>query len=147
LTDLFYIINDHVPTTGGATIQTDSKFYGTTIFVLLSTNAGRINVALSCLNASENGLNIRLGWACLHVNYWRDDRHMRDGTMNKVSTIFTNVKKLRQQIPIMLSMCCADFFTIFDPNALVRTQLGDGEIDEATYEEPSERLTLNLKHD
>ena len=146
LTDLFFILNDHKDPITGVSTQTDSIFYGTTRFVLLSTTSGRINVAASCLGSGA-GLNIRLGWPCLHNEYWKVDRYLPIGTMNRVQTNFTRVKASRSQVPITLNMCCEEFDASYLPQDLVKTQLGWGETEEATYEEPSERLTLNLKHD
>lgn len=55
-----------------------------------------------------------------------------------------NAMRLREQDEISIPMCCDDLINEFDPADLVKTQLGWGEIREATLKEPYSEMKLNL---
>jgi len=127
-------------------IADNESFIGTHFFVLAALDSNdRVSIDPGYWT-SDLKLNARMGFPELHEKFWKYGRPLPTGKMNLANTIFEGIEKVRKQVPISLPMCCPEFEANFNPNGLIRTQLGDGEIEEATYEEPSERLTLNLKH-
>ena len=112
-------------------------------YVLVASSNGYVIREVGEISG-EVHLNNSLSWANLHEYFHRDGRAFQFGLMNGSNTEFNSVVKIRKQVPIRIPMCCSDLQN-FDPELLiVKTQLGHGEIDSATYDEPSGYLTLNL---
>lgn len=112
-------------------------------YVLVATIGGQVVREVGAISG-EVHLNATLAWANLHESFHKDGRYFQYGRMNGQNTEFNSVVKIRKQVPIRIPMCCSDLQN-FDPELLiVKTQLGHGEIDSATYDEPSGYLTLNL---
>lgn len=73
-------------------------------------------------------------------------RPHREGRIDDGSiTIFDVQRPVKKQIPLSIPICCTDVVN-FDPSTLVRSQMGLGEIDTATIEDPPRTLTINLYH-
>lgn len=74
-------------------------------------------------------------------------RPHKEGKIDDGPTVtFDEVQKpVKKQIPLSVPICCADVVN-FNPETLVRSQMGLGEIDTATIEDPPRTLTLNLLH-
>jgi hypothetical protein len=56
-----------------------------------------------------------------------------------VAITFDSIEKLRKQVPLSIPQCCQDI----DYNGIFRTELGDGLIDSAEYEQNG-TLKVNL---
>lgn len=137
VTNLDYVINNGV--------NESNRFYESTIFLLASTEAGAIKVATSCLPPfTQSKLNMPMGWPCLHERFWKYGRPQLRGTMNGNDTVFDSTVKIRTQADIHVPMCCEDF-ALFRPEDRWKTQMGWGEVDEATYDDPISRMTLRLR--
>ena len=83
-------------------------------------------------------------WLFRYVHRWK--RKKMYGLMNGVNTQFIGRPKNRSQKDIKVHICCEEIDQ-FSPDDLVKTQFGWGAVESATYDEPSEILTLNLLHD
>ena len=83
-------------------------------------------------------------WLFRYVHRWK--RKKTYGLMNGVNTQFIGRPKNRSQKDVKVHICC-DEIDQFSPDDLVKTQFGWGAVESATYDEPSEILTLNLLHD
>jgi hypothetical protein len=89
----------------------------------------------------ESRQNAHLSWANLHENYHKHHRYLDEGIMNDALTAFLSVRKTKRQVPITHAGCC----TIIDPlNDLVRTQLGDGQIDKMRKSNRDDLFTFEL---
>ena len=76
--------------------------------------------------------NGHLSFANLHDAYWRSNRYLDTGMMNNVAVTFSDtLRKLKKQMPIRFPYCVEDFELYL--NDLVRTTMGDGEIETAEY--------------
>lgn len=93
----------------------------------------------------EFNLNGHLSWPNLLHYYHQYNRPQKKGTLNGQVTVFKSIKRTRKQT-IVIPFACCDILQ-FRPQDLVKTQLGWGEIESATYDDPNQILTLNLLHD
>jgi hypothetical protein len=74
-------------------------------------------------------INGNFSWANLHEDYWTYGRVIQSGNMNGVDVTFDSWQKNIKQIGIQYPDCCV----AFDPDGLKTTNLGDGEVREASY--------------
>jgi hypothetical protein len=86
--------------------------------------------------------NAPLSWANLLEDYYKWDRPLTEGELNGNSTIFNSTKKLKKQEGLTFPICC---LSEFNPNELIRTFEGDGQIESGTYSLIDKALTVNLK--
>ena len=70
---------------------------------------------------------------------WGWGRILPTGNVNGALTTFGSIERLRKQVTLSIPQCCVDL----DYNGLFRTELGDGLIDSAEYEQNG-TLKLNL---
>lgn len=92
----------------------------------------------------ENG---HVQWANLIRRYLKDNRVLTVGENGGDLITFTaRTVKSKKQKDIVIQNCCGDDEFIPE-QALVRTELGDGEIDEAVYSTKTETIKMNLLHD
>jgi hypothetical protein len=84
--------------------------------------------------------NNHLSWANLHHYYWMDNRPIGSGVMNNKPTVFTLNRKLQNQVKIEFPYCP----NIFDPNELIGTTLGIGEVKEAEYSFKTGNIVIQL---
>ena len=85
--------------------------------------------------------NAPLGYAALLPDYYTYDRPLPNGDINGVSTIMDSTRPLKQQQEIVFPYCCIGDF---NPIEKVRTNLGDGEVLEATYNLKTKELALTI---
>jgi hypothetical protein len=76
-------------------------------------------------NPRNNG---HLAFTKLHPNYWKWDRPQTSGQMNGTATAFVSTFRIKRQQEITIPVDC-DFLSTWDPNDLVNTFIGWGEID------------------
>lgn len=86
-------------------------------------------------------LNNSLSWAHLHRDYHKHYRPLRRGIMNGQQTEFLSVRPIKIGEPITIPLCCTDNF---NPDNSIKTVLGNGVVDKATFSFKTEKLTLNL---
>jgi len=92
----------------------------------------------------ENG---HVQWANLIRRYLKDNRVLTSGLNGNDTITFTSrTIKSKKQKNIVIQNCCDDDEFIPE-QALVRTELGDGEIEEAVYSTKTETIKINLLHD
>ena len=134
-------------TTDLAFIQTDPTSVDEDGFVILATTPnsdGTYNVivgpgALTGLNV----LNSPLAWANLHQAYGKWDRIQPKGNMNGLDTDFFTWIRTKRQDPVSIPVCCEDFI---DYNDLIKSELGWGELETATFTTQTDKLKLTLLH-
>jgi hypothetical protein len=87
--------------------------------------------------------NGHLSWGNLHKNYWMHGRILPKGYMVGKPTTFTSSLKLKKQTELTFHNCN----TVFDPYKLIRTEMGDGEVESATEELENEVIKVILRYD
>lgn len=86
-------------------------------------------------------LNNSLAWAQLQRDYYKWDRPLSKGIMNNQPTTFFSTKPTKKGEKITIPLCCGD---AFNPDNLVKTPLGMGIVDKATFSFKDETLELDL---
>lgn len=112
-------------------------------WVLLNTNlVGAFYQVINTIGAITGNpiQNGRFSQANLMRDLWGWGRLLPTGNVNGVATTFDSILKLKQQKEVSFPQCCNDI----DYNGLIRTDLGDGIIDSATYESKSGTLKANI---
>lgn len=87
--------------------------------------------------------NDGLSWQRLHETLHLWGREFAAGTVNGDPVTFNSSKRRFKQSPFTMQLCCDDDF---DPNDLITTPIGDGEIDAATYSITKDQLIPTLKY-
>lgn len=113
-------------------------------FVIAAVKNGSIIASKGVISGTYK-INAPLCFANLLDALHRHDRPQINGNMNNSDTRFETARKIRKQDPISIEICCTDL-SEFDPKDLVKTQLGWGEVETATFKDPASLLTLNLTH-
>lgn len=112
-------------------------------FVLVATQDGYITQYPGAISGDVL-LNGPLAWSNILEHYHKYGRPFRRGTINGEVMEFLSTKKIRKQVPIEIPMCCSEL-KFFDPDRMIiKTQLGHGEVESATYNDPPGKLTLEL---
>lgn len=95
--------------------------------------------------SGSNQKNGRLSWANLHNDLHKYGRPFLNGIMNAVSTaFFSKVPDIIQE-NILVNNCCEDEYEKW--SSRVRTEIGDGIIDEAEIDFTKEQIKFKLRHD
>ena len=84
--------------------------------------------------------NAPLGFGATLPDYYTYNRPNTTGIINNVLTLFDSTKRIRIFAPVTVPYCCS----IQDPTILVKSNLGDGVIEEGIYNPRKQTLTLNL---
>lgn len=92
-------------------------------------------------------LNGHLAWANLQANYHQENRPFLAGTMNQAAHTFDSARPARRQSDIAVTGFTPALFDSYDPDDLVKTDLGWGEVAEASWDVGTQTLTLELKHE
>lgn len=114
-------------------------------FVLVVYNtSGGINVVAKEIgklsNSDQN--NAHLSWANLHYNYHRYGRVLLNGNMNGVDEVFFTATRNKVQDNVKLQICCGE---TFEPTGkLIKTEIGQGEVETAEQENNIITLQINL---
>lgn len=93
---------------------------------------------------SDPRVNNTLALAQLHRDYHKYERPLPVGTMNGELTEFITVKPTKQGNAFKIPFCCP---TDFKPDDLIKTLLGDGVVNTATYSFRDSMLELELLYD
>lgn len=117
-------------------------------FVVIACNeiAGELYVITeaSILTTGSHAMNNSLAWAQLHRDYHKYDRPLKHGNMNNVDTTFFSVKPTKKGEKITIPLCCDDLFL---PENTIKTALGIGIVDKASYSFRDNTLSLELLYD
>ena len=133
-------------TTDIALIYTSPELISSSGFVMVCTrlingeNWIDSEVGVISNNLMPNG---HLSIANLHENYWRYERIAYDGEMNGLQTVFTTIQKYKELEEIRLPLCCTEF----DPEKLINTGLGWGEVYEAREILKTGIFVIKLKYE
>lgn len=88
-----------------------------------------------------SSLNNSLAWAQLHRDYHKWDRPLSRGNMNGLDTQFFSTKPTKKGDKITIPLCCGD---TFNPDNVIKTALGLGIVDKATFSFKNESLEVEL---
>lgn len=110
--------------------------------IILATD-GTIVLYETGVLSGEIKLNAHFAVANLMESYYKWDRPLSSGIMNNQPTDFFRWQRQKKQDDIKAVLCCEDIST-FDPNDLVKTQMGWGSVDDAQFDDPVSMLKLNL---
>ena len=89
--------------------------------------------------------NMTLSTAYIQDNLFKNaGRLLPQGVMNGNSETFTNTKRIKVEENVVFPVCC---FSSFDPTGLIKTNVGDGEIDSFTYNTKSRTIQCKLNHE
>lgn len=91
-----------------------------------------------------NTINNTLSLAHLMDKYHRHNRPLKRGMMNLRNTSFETTKKVKKGVTITIPFCWDEDF---DPNDLIKTMMGDGEVDSAKFRFADMMLELNLVYE
>lgn len=116
-------------------------------FVILSTEddgvSGRKVTSEEGKLTTYTVLNGHMSTANLQSNYHCHNRALIIGVMNTIFRSFCSETKKKKGQEIEINLCCNDLLN-FDPNGLVKTKFGNGDIEEGEYDLKDQVLTLNL---
>lgn len=87
--------------------------------------------------------NGHLSLANLHERYWKWERIFPRGTMNGQDMTFSSSEYRKIQVPISVPACCSGL----DLDGLIRTGIGDGQLEEAEYDGKSGMIKIVVKHE
>jgi len=76
-----------------------------------------------------------------YLNY---NRPLAEGTVNGTPSVLNLPKRIRKQISVQFPLCCLDDF---NPNELITTGLGNGQVLEAEYSLSSKKLLVELAYE
>ena len=88
-------------------------------------------------------LNGHMSTANLQHNYHCHNRPLLIGVMNAIFKSFCSETKKKKGQEIEIPFCC-DKLINFDPNGLVKTKFGNGDIEDGEYDLITQTLSLNL---
>lgn len=123
-------------------------FNGTTVDFYRSLIEATINYETLHLNSSlVTHENAHVQWANLIRRYLRDNRVLTTGINGQDLITFTaRTRKSKVQQGVILKYCCED--EVFNPQqAIIKTELGDGIIDEAEYNTKTGLIKIKALHD
>lgn len=123
--------------------QPDSKVVSDDGFVFVAADTDGTNYFIISEPSILGGasLNNSLAWAQLHRDYHKWDRPLSSGNMNNQNVAFFSTKPTKKGKKITIPLCCGD---TFGPDDLVKTALGQGTVDKATFNFRDETLELDL---
>lgn len=90
--------------------------------------------------------NERLSMTVLHDKMWRHGRPQIEGNMNGADETFTTKKRTKRQQNISIKLNRLELMT-YDPDELMKTVYGWGEVEEVTMSLASGELQIILRHD
>ena len=115
-------------------------------FVLIATNNNRVVNSIGAITGTTV-LNSPFAFANLIESLHVHNRPQKSATMNGKSVEFITKKELKEQSGIELNMCLSEYYNKFSIGEKVKTQLGWGKIEEATYTIPFEKLEFSCMHE
>lgn len=123
--------------------QPDSKVVADEGFVLIAADYDGADYFIITESPIFSGstINNSLAWAQLHRDYHRYNRPLPQGIMNGVDTTFISVKPNKRGDKITVPLCCDD---VFNPDQTIKTALGVGIVDKATFSFKHETIELEL---
>lgn len=112
------------------------------VMIVLTLDGDSIDQEAGVLTGAVKN-NAHLAWANLHENYHKYNRPLISGNMNGAATNFISAEPSKRQQNMVYIDCC---FSINAQTALVRTSLGDGEIDKYEKDNKDEVYRFELLH-
>lgn len=135
-TDTDYIINNSSSIDINGIVLIDAYKVNPTPEWYVQSTVGAISVS-----SKRNG---RLSWANLHYDLHRHGRPFITGTMNNSLQTFLSKEPDIIQDNILVENCCEDEFEKYESS--VRTEIGDGIIDEAEIDYTEETIKFKIRH-
>jgi hypothetical protein len=138
-TDLFYVLNN--PESDSKNVSDQGVFLVATDFFAggnyLITEDGILYLGKVYPNNS-------LAWSQLLRDYHRYKRPFRNGRMNNTLTTFDSVVPSVKGEEITIPLCCGD---VFNPTALITSEIGDGTLESASFIFRTGILKLNVLYE
>lgn len=106
-------------------------------------NGGRKVISEEGELTKTNILNGHMAISNLQDNYFCHERKLPIGFLNKNFITFCSETKKKKGMEFSIKMCCEDLFN-FDPDELIKTKFGNGELISGTYSLVDKELKLNL---
>jgi hypothetical protein len=94
-------------------------------------------------NSKFNGL---LSFPYLHEYFWRHHRPFPEGDLNGSTVSFLSTIRTKAQATITAVICCGDLSS-FDPEELIQTDFGWGELIEGRFKAKGNIFELDIKHE
>jgi len=135
-TDTDYIINNSSSIDINGFVLIDCYKVNATPEWFVQSTVGAISVT-----SKRNG---RLSWANLHRDLHRHGRPFITGTMNNTLQTFLSKEPDIIQENMVTELCCEDEFEKHE--STVRTEIGDGIIDEADIDYTNEIIKFKIRH-
>ena len=104
----------------------------------------KVYTAIGVLSAAPYR-NVRLSTANIQQDLFRYGRPLINGNMNNVDQTFISKFPNVIQNDIIVENCCTDEYEKY--KSVVRTEIGDGLIDEAEVDYTKEQIKFKLRHD
>jgi hypothetical protein len=114
-------------------------------FVLVATEYNTIITDIGLISGKIK-INAPHAFANLQYHLHRHGRPQKYGNMNGSDETFYNVNKTRSQPEISFKISTDDL-TLFNPIDKVKTQLGWGNVEQATLSDPENVMKISLIHD
>jgi len=78
----------------------------------------------------------------LHRDYFLDYRYLNNGTLNGVATVFNSTRPIKRQEGLVFPVPCLNDF---NPLELIKTSVGQGRLESATYNLSSQLFNVVIK--
>lgn len=114
-------------------------------FVIFHCNEANEVVSETGMISNVSSANAHLSWANLHHYYWKSYRWLPFGNMNGKPAVFDHpYRKLKKQNALSFPFCVQNFDDLL--YNLVRTTMGDGEIEHAEYSFKEGNIKIELSY-
>lgn len=121
--------------------DSDSNVVSDDGFVFIACDSNNLVLTEPAILQTGIRLNNTLAWAQLQRDYHKHNRPLQTGVMNDAVTNFLSVIPTRKGTALTVPFCCGD---VFNPSDTVKTALGDGTVEKATFNFKTDTLTLDL---
>ncbi len=138
-TDLEQVMSDDSVSDEGFVIVACAVYEGK-YYIIQETPIFKNNI----LDTYEYHHNNSLAFAQLHRDYHKYYRALKHGVLNDEYQEFLSWRKTKKADAVAIPLCCEDQF---NPEQLVKSIFGNGEVDNAEYKPKNEILEIELLHD
>lgn len=109
-------------------------------FVLMACDADN-NLLYQTPILGGHTLNNTLSWAALQYDYFRYNNYFKDFILNNNAEVTQKLLPNKKQTGVIAVLCCGEDF---DPDKLVKTVVGTGEVNTASLNLYLDQLTLEI---
>lgn len=124
--------------------SSDSSVVSDEGFVLIACDATNTIITEYPILDSEGTINNALSWAHIQEKYYKHNQPFKEINMNGTDQTAKSVRPTRKQVPLNVMLCCEESF---NPDDKVITGLGEGIVQNATFNLYNDTLELELLFD